>query len=185
MASISWTRFREVLKRASRGRARFSGSKTTVAAMVYLYAPIHPDSDQRGLWEICSLASPLFFDRCPRESVWMKDRKDAPVVRGYQAFFWRAVRTAGPDGKPVLDAKELVRALPDALKWQPKHDKRLKAQRLQARKTERQLLHEKAAPFLQDLASLPVKPGKRMPRVPFWRKHHGKGLLVPHHVLAG
>lgn len=154
--------------------------------MVYLYAPIHPDSDQRGLWEIASLASPLFFERCPRESVWMKGLPDAPVVRGYQAFFWRAVRTKGPDGRPVLDAGELVKALPDALKWRPALDKQLKRERLEARKTDRQRLHEKAIPFLQDLSTLRTKKaGQKIPRIPFWRKKNGKGLLVPHHVLAG
>lgn len=181
MGSISWNRFREVLHRASRGRARFSSSKTTAAAMVFLYAPVHPDSDQRGLWEIASIASPLFFDACPRESVFMRDK--GTVVRGYQAFFWRAVRTTGPDGKPALDRKLLLRALPDALAWRPAHDKRLKALRKESRTTERERLHQRALPILQDLATLRVrKPGQRKVRIPFWRNHHG--LQVPHQFLA-
>lgn len=182
MASISWSRFREIIKKASLGRARFSGSKTTTAAMVYLSAPIHPESDQRGLWEICSIGSPLFFISCPKESVLLNGN----IVRGYQAFFWRAVRTKGPDGRPCLDEKIVRRMLPEGLKWRPAHDKRLKLQRAELRKTPASRLHEKVQPFLQDLKSLPGPDGKKRSRIPYWRKNHAKGgLFVPQHVMAG
>ncbi len=182
MKAISWARFKEVLKRASRSRARFSGSRTTPAAMVFIYAPIALDSDQRGLWEVASIASPLYFDRCPAESKLILGN----IVRGYQAFFWRAIRTKGPDGNPVFDQKELVRALPDALKWRREHDNGLKIQRKEMRMTDRQRLHEKARPFLQDLSSMPGRDGRRRARIPYWRKSNAKGgLFVPGHTLAG
>ncbi len=182
MKAISWARFKEVLRRASRGRARFSGSRTTTAAMVFVYAPIAPDSDHRGLWEVASIASPLFYDRCPAESRLIKGN----IVRGYQAFFWRAVRTKGPDGQPVFDKAELLRALPDALKWRRNHDNALKIQRAELRSTERSRLHAKAQPFLQDLRSMPGRDGKKRSRIPYWRKSNAKGgLFVPQSVMAG
>lgn len=182
MKAISWARFQEVLKRSSRGRARFSGSRTTAAAMVFLYAPLAPDSDERGLWEIASIASPLYFDRCPAESRLLLGN----IVRGYQAFFWRAVRTQGPSGELAFDKKELLRALPDALKWDREHDQKLKIQRKELRITPRQRLGEKALPIMQDLRSLPGLNGKKRTRTPYWRKNNAQGgLFVPAHLMAG
>jgi hypothetical protein len=151
--------------------------------MVYLYAPESPDSDKRGLWEICSIASPRFFNACPAESRLV----NGSILRGYQAFFEMACKMRSPFGGPCLDAKIVSRYIPDAMAWRRGHDNALKRKRDDEARTEIQKKHEKLVPFLRDLSEYEAlkkrKAGQKISRVPYWRRHHGQ--LVPHSLLAG
>lgn len=177
MASISWARFREVVKAATRGRARFVVGRRA-AAMVYISLPLSDESDERGLWELAALANPRRFPRCPAESQYIPE--DRNIVRGYRAWFHRVKGLRGPDGRKVLDWTLVRRMLPDACKHSLMHEKALRRLRAEQRETEVQRKHALLAPRLRDLSAFGPK---RKKKVPFWRRD-AKGFIVPERVAG-
>jgi len=107
--SISWGVFKDALR--TNPKIRFFPSKTTLGAMVYIYAPQNEDSDERGLWEIMAVQSPTFFNE-----VYFQDfvTEAGKWVRGYNSFFKRCLGMEGPDGKPIFDPEKIKKLIPDA-----------------------------------------------------------------------
>lgn len=107
--SISWGVFKDALR--TNPNVRFFPSKTTIGAMVYVYAPKHEDSDERGLWEIMAVQSPTFFDKVSFQDFITEDGK---WVRGYNSFFKRCLGMIGPDEKEIFDPEKIKKFIPDA-----------------------------------------------------------------------
>lgn len=107
--SITWEAFRDALRTNS--KVRFFPSKTSLGAMVYVYAPKHEDSDERGLWEIMAVQSPTFFDRVQFQDFVTPEGK---WVRGYNSFFKRSLKMLGPYGKQIFDPEQVKKYVPDA-----------------------------------------------------------------------
>lgn len=141
--------------------------------MVYISLPLSEESDERGLWELASLANPRRFPRCPAESQYIPE--DRNIVRGYRAWFHRVKGLRGPDGRKVLDWSIVREMLPDACKHSLLHEKALKRLRAEQRQTEVQRKHALLVPRLRELSALG---SKRKKKVPFWRKN-AKGFFIP------
>ena len=106
--SISWATFKKAL--STNPKVRFSASRTTKAAMVYLYLPKHNESDARGLWELLAVPSPTFFDRLQRNDV----EVDGKGIRGYAQFFRAVCKMKDPTGASVLSKEKIRAIIPDA-----------------------------------------------------------------------
>ena len=107
-SAVSWSTFKKAI--GTNPRARFSGTRSSKAAMVYLYLPKHPDSDKRGLWEVLAVPSPTYFMRCPKHFV----ETDGKSLRGYAEFFRATLKMRSPDGKKIFNQSAVKAIIPDA-----------------------------------------------------------------------
>jgi hypothetical protein len=107
--------------------------------MVYVELPLHPDSDECGLWEIQSIVSPRYSDRCPRDGMLIR----GVICRGYREFFRRACKVRLPTGRMAFDVEVVRKKLPDALKVTKGDMKRLREKHDRERMTDEARIAQK------------------------------------------